>query len=348
MALDIHVMIARKEKKAVAYRHFFDNDFRPQYFWFRQLHFIVLLALNTLQAFLSGVPPHAVYALPLFAGTQIILCVYFITLLWFRPMLHDESWKLPTKLGAIIVSSVGAALNLCATIREPSFVGFAVNDGVARSLFLAANVAFLGATCLLIIMMAASFILLLLFGGDDLLPRVGRVVCVLFAWVCAVLCSVCVQHREEAFDEFDDEVKTEDSSLRFVASPRHSIVAPVAAVAAELPLAWKEDSAESEEEEEEEESDDVASLPGLPRSPAKAVRTRTSIFALASSLRDAVAPRARPSALVRGTSFLSSFEDTISTLPGGEEEEEEEEVGCVGMEARFGGVVRCSRRCLRS
>jgi hypothetical protein len=28
MALDIHVMIARKEKKAVAYRHFFDNDFR--------------------------------------------------------------------------------------------------------------------------------------------------------------------------------------------------------------------------------------------------------------------------------------------------------------------------------
>ena len=96
--LDVHDAIERKGKKAAAYRHFFDNDFRPQYYWFRQVHFIVLLLLNSLQIFLTGLPAHAFYAFALFGGTIIILFLYFVVLLWFRPMLHDESWKLPTKV----------------------------------------------------------------------------------------------------------------------------------------------------------------------------------------------------------------------------------------------------------
>ena len=127
MLLDVHVAIERKGKKATAYNHFFDNDFRPQFYWFRQLHFIVLLALNTLQTFLSGLPAHALYALPLYGSTMLVLVLYFVVLIWFRPMLHDESWKLPTKLGAVVVSAVGATLNLLATLNEPSFVGFAVD-----------------------------------------------------------------------------------------------------------------------------------------------------------------------------------------------------------------------------
>jgi hypothetical protein len=200
MLLDVHVAIERKGKKATAYNHFFDNDFRPQFYWFRQLHFIVLLALNTLQTFLSGLPAHALYALPLYGSTMLVLVLYFVVLIWFRPMLHDESWKLPTKLGAVVVSAVGATLNLLATLNEPSFVGFAVDPDHMEMAFSCMNAIFLIAALLLVLLMTTSFVMLLLFGGDDLIPRVSRVVCVVTRWLCAITAASCCATQEEDGD----------------------------------------------------------------------------------------------------------------------------------------------------
>jgi hypothetical protein len=123
--LDVHDAIERKGKKAAAYRHFFDNDFRPQYYWFRQIHFIVLLLLNTLQVFLTGLPAHALFAFALFGGTIIVLFLYFVLLLWFRPMLHDESWKLPTKVSRAVSRSFmvppdARCLECYRAVRRPS------------------------------------------------------------------------------------------------------------------------------------------------------------------------------------------------------------------------------------
>ena len=259
-------------------RLFPDNDFRPQYFWFRQLHFAVLFSLNTLQTFLSGLPARAVYALPLFTGTQLVLIVYFVMLAWFRPMIHDESWKLPTKLGAIIVSSVGATLNLLSTVDSKAFTGFAVDREFVHGAFVAANVAFLGATCLLIAMMLCAFVLLLLFGGDDLLPRVFRVICAFNRWICSQLCGLC--HGSDGSE----------------------------IPAAGVPMQEVLDEDEEEEDEEDEDGDDFGEPVVLPPKPEAMPRRRqSSLHQLLGSLQEAAKPqppaalRAKP--LIRGVVF---------------------------------------------
>ena len=296
--LSVHIAIEQKGRKATAYRHFFDNDFRPQYYWFRQLHFTVLFLLNVLHIFLSGLPARAAYAFPLFFGTQLVLAIYFVVLLWFRPMLHDESWKLPTKLGAILVSAVGTTLNLLATVDEPSFTGFNVDRSSVHRAFIAANVAFLCATCLLIAMMLLAFVLLLLFGGDDMLPRICRVSCVLNRWLCEQFCARYCSREDDVEAERVEEKEAEPVQ---VFQPQEHV---------------------EEEVEEEESDDDVfdygAPLPlPLPPPPPTSLRRKSTLFDLLGSLRVAAKPQPAGAPLPQqaDAAFFAMFEDSMRRIP---------------------------------
>ena len=44
MALTVHAQLASQKEHALAFRHFFNNDYRPQFFWFRQLYFVVVVS----------------------------------------------------------------------------------------------------------------------------------------------------------------------------------------------------------------------------------------------------------------------------------------------------------------
>ena len=201
--LPVHQNLARKRTKAMAYRHFFDNDYRPQYFWFRQLHFLVLFALNVLQTFLSGIPCSAWNAVPLFVGTQCILFFYIALLVLYQPMLHDESWKLPTKIGTITVCSVVATLNFVATLQHGSCVGAPVDAVAAAAGTTILSGVFIGSTIFFAILMFFAFVMMLILGGDDLISRSIRVFIVLICWCCRWCISGCFCTDDDDDDDDD-------------------------------------------------------------------------------------------------------------------------------------------------
>ena len=90
----------------------------PQYFWFRQLYFSLLLVLSALQTFLAGQSAHIASALSLLFGSLTALTAYAVVLVYYRPMLHAESWKLAAKLGAVIVCAVAVVTNFFVTLRD--------------------------------------------------------------------------------------------------------------------------------------------------------------------------------------------------------------------------------------
>ena len=89
-----------------------------QYFWFRQLYFSLLLVLSALQTFLAGQSAHIASALSLLFGSLTALTAYAVVLVYYRPMLHAESWKLAAKLGAVIVCAVAVVTNFFVTLRD--------------------------------------------------------------------------------------------------------------------------------------------------------------------------------------------------------------------------------------
>ena len=151
----------------------------------------MLLALNVLQTFLSGVPCSASTAVPLFVGTQCVLIFYIALLMCYQPMLHDESWKLPTKVGTIAVCSVAATLNFVATLQYSECDGAAVDAADAETAAAIISTLFIGSAVVVVLLMFSAFTMMLIMGGDDLLSRSIRVFVVLSCWLTRCSISSC-------------------------------------------------------------------------------------------------------------------------------------------------------------
>jgi hypothetical protein len=211
------------------------------------------------------------------------------------------------KLGAILVSAVGAVLNLLATLNEPSFVGFAVDSITTQRAFEVANALFLLSTVLLILIMLTSFVLLMLFGGDDLLPRVGRIVAVLLKWLCGVLFASCARGKNivrSAEARISARISVRPTSR---ANPAVGVDGQCILVDETESSASAQSDAEtaaattSESEGDGDSFDDGAALPPTPRTLALArksrrsdVRRRSSLRELMSQLQEAAAPAPNP------------------------------------------------------
>ena len=174
----------------------------------------MLLALNVLQTFLSGVPCTASTAVPLFVGTQCVLIFYIALLMCYQPMLHDESWKLPTKVGTIAVCSVAATLNFVAMLQYSECNGAPVDAADAETAAAVISALFIGSAVVVILLMFFAFTMMLIMGGDDLLSRSIRVFVVLSCWLtrCGITsCAACC--CPNLLPPSDDEDETADAGV---------------------------------------------------------------------------------------------------------------------------------------
>lgn len=111
-----------KRKKTVL-AAFLDNDYKPKYFWVRHVQFFTVLILGVLVAVYQTSTMTTTEASAKFGISAVCLVAYTVLLLYKRPFLDADAWKLPVKVLSLVVAILAATTNYADFMRLSGVAG---------------------------------------------------------------------------------------------------------------------------------------------------------------------------------------------------------------------------------